>query len=269
MKKILSLVLMLAVLLTCFTSALASEEKVFQVSSQPEGVGDKVHYPWQNMLLLDSLVFRTLFLAENDLTTLKDDLAKADYELSEDRLTYVIELIEGNKWSDGEDITAEDVAFSIKFNLRVAISNGIFTTAFNKIVGAAEWKDGSADDLAGLVVDGNKITITLTAPYSAFAPTLAQFAILPEHILKDEDPLELYNSSFWTNPVASGMFKVGEMSTGNYFTLVPNEYYAGKAPKIQKVVNHFVNDPITAIQSGLMDFYNSNSPGNNIRNCKT
>lgn len=261
MKKALSLVLMLAILLTCFTSALASEDKSLQISSVPEGVGDKIHYPWQNMLLLDSVVFRTLFLAENDLVTLKDDLAKADYKLSEDRLVYEIEFIEGSKWSDGEPITANDVAFSIKLNLRAAISNGIFTTAFNKIVGSAEWKDATADDLAGLVVDGNKITITLSDPYSAFASTLAQFAILPEHALKDQDPLELYNAKFWTEPVVSGMYKMGEMNAGNYYTLVINDQYTGKAPKIQKITNHFVNDPITAIQSGLMDYYNSNSPG--------
>lgn len=261
MKKFISFILILAVLFSMVAPAIAEEEKSLQMSSIPEGTGDKVHYPWQNLLLLDSLMFRTLFLADTDLVTLKDDLAKADYKLSNDRLTYTIEFIDGSKWSDGETIKASDVAFSIKFNLRAAISNGIFTTAFNKIEGASEWKDGTANDLSGLSVDGNIITIKLSSPYSAFASTLAQFAILPEHVLKDEDPLEFYNSKFWTNPITSGMFKVGEMNPGNFYTLVFNDQYTGTKPKITKIINHFVNDNLTAVQSGLMDCFNTNSPG--------
>ena len=89
---------------------------------------------------------------------------------------------------------------------------------------------------------------------------LAQFAIMPEHVLKDQDPLEFYNSDFWTRPVSSGLYRLDEMNVGNYYTLVPNEHCNRTAPKIQKVVVSFVNDSLIAAQSGELYYMNTNVP---------
>ena len=223
-----------------------------------EGNGDKIAYVWNNIEFLGSLMYRTLFLAETDLVTLKDDLASANYTVSEDGLVYTIEFL-GGKWSDGTDLTLNDVVFSIGANLKVATSNGIYTSAFNKIAGAEAWKAGEADTLTGLAVDGNTLTITLTAPHSTLPQVLAQFAILPAHCFEGADLLELHNNAYWSQPVTSGMYTVGEMNPGNYYTLVRNEYYGGTAPKIEKVVVNLVADMITAAQDGLVDVTNTNS----------
>ena len=259
MKKLLALLLALGLVLMCGAS-LAEDEKVFKLTAAPEGIGDKVGYPWQNMALTESLLWRTMFLADTDLTTLKDDLARADYTLSDDSLTYTFEMTEGSKWSDGEPITAQDVVFSIHLNLKAAISNGIFTTAFSKIEGAEAYKAGEAESISGITADGSTITVKLTSPYSAFCSVLAQFAIMPEHVLKDQDPLEFYNSDFWTKPVSSGLYRLDEMNVGNYYTLVPNEHCNRTAPKIQKVVVSFVNDSLIAAQSGELYYMNTNVP---------
>lgn len=233
-------------------------EKTFYLSSVAEGAGDKIDFPWENMRLLSGLLYRTLFLAEPNLIDLEPDLATS-YEVSEDGLTYTVELSEGNKWSDGEDITPEDVAFSVKTNLKAAVSNGIFSTAFGKIEGATEWKEGTAEDLSGLTVDGNTITFKLSSPHNSFPQVLAQFAILPQHALADVDPLELHNSDFWAAPVTSGAYRLDEMNPGNYYILVQNEYYNGTKPKIEKIVNYFVSDYITAAQAGQLDYFNTNA----------
>lgn len=226
------------------------------------GVQDRLISPWEDQNLATMQMFRSLFLAETDLTTLKSDLADANFKVSDDGLVYEINFIGGSKWSDGEPITPQDVAFSIKANLKTAVSNGIYTNAFNKIKGAAAWKDGSADDLEGLVIDGNKITITLDTPYRALPATLAQFAILPEHVLKDADPLELHsNVAFWSHPVSSGAFMLTEFSTGNYYVLEQNPYYDGATPKITKIVCTYVADQITAAQAGQVDYFNTNVVG--------
>lgn len=237
----------------------AGDSQAFCVSTtELKGTGDKVDFPWEKMTIIPGLMYRTLFLAESDLTTLKPDLA-SDYSVSEDGLVYTVNFIGGSKWSDGEPITPEDVAFSVKTNLRVAVSNGIYTTAFGKIEGAQEWKDGTADDLAGLTVDGNTITFKLTEPHNSFAQVLAQFAILPEHCLADVDPLELNTDDFWSNPVCSGMYRLDEMVPGSYYTLVPNENYDGAQPKIQKLISYFVSDYVTAAQSGQVDYLATNA----------
>lgn len=234
-------------------------EQTLKLASLIEGAGDKTAYPWHNPggPALTAM-YRTLVLAEADLTTVNPDLAES-YTISEDGLTYTFVMKEGLKWSDGEALTADDVKFSIKTNLKAAVSNAIFTNAFTKIVGADTWRDGSAEDLEGVVVDGNTVTITLTAPYGSFLSVIAQFVILPEHAMADVDPLEINNSEYWGKPVTSGAFKLEEMSAGNYYTLVPNENYEGTPWKITKIINYFVPDMITAAQAGNTYFMNSNA----------
>ena len=232
-------------------------DNTLYMASLIEGNGDKISYVWNNIAFLGSLMYRTLFLADTDLVGLNPDLAN-DYTVSDDGLVYTIDFI-GGKWSDGEDLTLEDVVFSIEANLRVATSNGIYTSAFSKIEGADAWKAGEADGLSGLAVDGNTLTITLSSPHSTLPQVLTQFAILPAHCFEGADLLELHNNEYWSKPVTSGMYTVGEMNPGNYYTLVRNEYYEGTAPKIDKVVVNLVSDIITAAQAGMVDVTNTNS----------
>ena len=260
MKKLIAILLTLVMLFSVAATSFASaEEKAFQLTKSGDGMGDKIDYPWMNLYILGGLMWRTLFFVETDMSTLNPDLASG-YEVSEDGLTYTIDFV-GGKWSDGEEMTINDVVFSIKANLKAAASNGIYTSAFSKIEGAAEWREGTADDLAGLTVDGNKLTIKLTSPHNTLPNVLAQFAILPEHCLKDADLLEIANSEFWSNPVTSGMYRLDEFKAGAYYTLVPNEYYGGTAPKIQKIIVNFVANTVTAAQAGLVDMYNTNNQG--------
>lgn len=90
---------------------------------------DKIPTPWYNRLLATNLMFRSLFLADSNLTNAQPDLADS-YEISDDKLTYTITLKDGLKWSDGEELTAEDVKFSIETALKAATINSIYTSAF-------------------------------------------------------------------------------------------------------------------------------------------
>lgn len=225
-----------------------------------DATGDKTKYPWHNPDgVTVAAMYRTLLLADANLTDVSPSLA-TEYTVSEDGLTYTFTMKEGVKWSDGEPLTAEDVAFSIKTNLKVASGNAIFTNAFTNIVGAEAWRDGSASDLEGVKVEGNVVTITLSSPYGAFIPVIAQFCILPEHAMKDLDPLEIHNSEYWANPVTSGAFKLGELSVGNYYTLVPNEHYEGTPWKITQIINYYVPDLLVAAQAGNTYMLNTNAP---------
>ena len=257
MKKFIALFLALILMMSLSIGLVSAEEEALQLIKTDVPLGDRIDYPWHNLYMLGGLLWRTMFFAEPDMTTLNPDLASG-YQVSEDGLTYTIDFV-GGKWSDGEDLTVNDAVFSIKANLKAATSNGIYTSAFSKIEGAAEWKSGEADDLAGLSADGNQITIKLTTPHSTLPNVLAQFVILPEHCLKDADLLEIANSEFWCNPVTSGMYRVDELKTGAYYTLVPNEQFDGPTPKIKKIIVNFVADAVTAAQAGLVDLYNTNN----------
>lgn len=237
-------------------------EKVFNISALKGGNLDtKFDHLWVNRGdLYKVLTFRSLFLADNTLTSVEPDLASG-YEISDDGLTYTITMKDGLKWSDGEPLTAEDVEFSISTLLKAAMANGIYTSAFSKIEGADAWKDGTADKLSGITVDGNTIKIKTTQKVGNMINVLAQFAIYPKHCLENVDPLQIHNDVFWENPVTNGMYKVGEFNAGNYIVLERNEYYEGEKPKIDKVVVNIVADHITAAQSGQTDYLNTNSTG--------
>lgn len=259
MKKLIVLFVVLTIAMVSVLPSFAEDEKAFHlISTANDGLGDKIDYPWMNMQMLGGLTWRTLFFVEPDMATIGPDLASG-YEVSDDGLTYTIDFIGGAKWSDGEEITLDDVVFSIKANLKAAASNGIYTSTFTKIEGADAWREGAADDLAGLSVDGNKLTIKLTSPHNTLPNVFCQFTILPEHILKDADLLEIANNEFWSHPVMSGMYRMDEFVAGSYYTLVPNEYWDGPKPKIEKIVINFVADPVTAAQAGLVDMTNTNN----------
>ncbi len=227
------------------TPAASGSDSLQLVLSTTDGstTDDKVPTPWYNRTLATNMMFRSLFLANSTLTSVKPDLA--EYTVSDDSLVYTITMKDGLKWSDGEPLTAEDVVFSIETAQKSATVNAIYTAAFAKI--------------ANLAAEGNVITITLSEPYAAMANVLAQFAILPKHSLESVDPLSIDTDAFWQKPVTSGLYTVDEFKVGNYFTLKPNEHYEGTAPKIQKVTVSFVNDYLTAAQSGIADYLYGNA----------
>lgn len=205
---------------------------------------DQVPSPWLNRTMATNLMFRSLFLADSTLTSATPDLAEK-YEVSADGKTYTITLKDGLKWSDGEAITADDVIFSINTAQKAAVVNSIYTAAFAKIT--------------DMKADGNVLTITLDSPYGSLVNVLAQFAILPEHCLKDADPLTMESDAFWKAPVTSGMYVVDELNVGNYFTMKLNENYDGTEPKIKNVTVSYVSDYLTAAQSGNSDYVYGNA----------
>ena len=257
MKKVFSLLLALVLVFGMMTVSNAEIDNTLHLASKVSGNGDRIGSIWNNVYFTGSLLYRTLFLAEADMTTLKADLASG-YTVSDDGLVYTIDWVGGSKWSDGEEFTLDDVVFSIGANLRSSASNAIFTNAFSKVVGADAWKSGEAEKLEGVVVEGNTLTITLDSPMSTFPQVLAQFAILPEHCLKDVDPLEMHNCDYWMTPVSSGMYHITEHNAGNYMVMERNEYYDGVAPKIDRIVTTYVSDTIVAAQDGLVDYSNTN-----------
>lgn len=237
------------------------QEKVFHLSGFTNtGSNDKIPWFWQyGEGMMPYFLYRALLIPDYQFKEVKPDLAK-EYSISDDGTVYTFVMKDDIKWSDGEPITAEDVEFSIKTALKSSLINGIFPENLLKIVGAEAFKNGETDTISGIVVDGNKITMTLKEPVGLFSQILAQFFILPKHCLQNENPLEMHNSEFWKKPVTGGMYAVKEISAGNYIELEKNPYYEGKQPKINKIVYNFISDPVLALKDGKTYFYSTNKP---------
>lgn len=238
-------------------------ELIMPLGAATDGV---ITVPWKNAHWTSGLLHRGLVLSDSSFESTTPDLAKS-LEISEDGLTYTIHLKEGIKWSDGVDLTMDDVLFSLNWILLAESVNGLYTTAFLNIEGAVEYQENPSVGLAGVTTDGNVLTIQLAIPYPAFEQVLGQFTIVPKHILEETDMVLINdNLDYWRDPVVCGMYMVDEVElevdVSAVVTLVHNEYYEGVQPQIDKI--------ITTSDHTSLDYYSTNNIEEiiNLRNIK-
>ncbi len=234
-----------------------STEAYLELVDSPSTTLDNVWYNPGGMFRC--AVFESLLLSNAEMTELEEALAE-EYQVSEDGKTISFTLRKDVKWHDGEVFDAEDVLFSIKAALRQEKINGIFT-ALRYIEGAERYSAGESEELPGLKAEGRKVTFVLTEPLGDFLQVIAQFAILPEHLLGQVAPEELPQNDFWKKPVGCGCYRVTEAVTGEYFILEKNREYYGKQPGIAKIRIRFNEENcVQAMKEGRLDFYVTNDP---------
>lgn len=195
------------------------------------------------------ILYRPLIKYDPVSNEYKPDIAES-WKASDDELTYTLDIKNGLKWSDGDDLTAEDVVFTIELLLKASTVDSIFPENLLKIEGAKAFQKGEAKSISGISVKDDIVTIKLSEKTGLFKNILAQLLVMPKHKLADQDPLKIHQNEFWKNPVTSGMFKVKEVSAGNYIEFEQNPHYEGKKPIITKVISSFLNDSVAAIQDG-------------------
>ncbi len=205
-------------------------------------------------------VFDSLVSTAADMKTITPALAEK-YESTEDGSSYTFFLRKNAKWHDGEAVTTEDVLFSVKMLLRSEEINGLLVSAFGYIEGAQSYKDGTAAEISGITLEGSRISFRLTMPEGSFLNAMAQFAILPEHILGDVAPEDLEANAYWDSPVGCGPYQITESVPGDYFILERSASWYGSKPGIEKIrLKLSMEDPVAAMQAGTLDFYVTNDP---------
>ena len=160
--------------------------------------------------------------------TFVNDLA-TNYTTNDNYTEYVVEIRDDVKFTDGNPLTAGDVAFS-----------------YNKSKELGEGADLSS--LKEVKADGDtKIIFTLEKPDSTFVNKLTDVGIVPEANY-DED-------SYGQNPIGSGPYKLAQWDKGQQFILEINPDYYGEKPYFEKVTNLFL-DPdaaFAAVKNGDVD----------------
>lgn len=177
-----------------------------------------------------------------------------DYTISEDGKTYTLTLKQGVKWHDGEEVTADDVLFTIQ-----AIQNPSYKSPLR-----SNWLSVEA-----ALVDRYTLSLSLKKPYFGFLENLT-VGILPKHIWDTIAPENFLLADYNLAPVGSGPYRFYDSekdSSGNmlsYELRAFDGYFAG-APYIDKVAFHFYPD-----ETSLLDAFsrkevlgvNSVTPGN-------
>ena len=182
------------------------------------GAGEHVHEP---------LIQSTLTVTNTDLT-IGYDLATG-YSVSEDGLTWQVTIRRDAKFTDGEPLTAEDVAFTYN-TVRETSSVNDFT-----MLDHAE----AADD--------ETVIFHMTRPFSIWPYTMAEVGILPEHAYD--------SATYGTEPVGSGRYILKQWDKGQQVILEANPDYYGEAPKMKQVTILFMGEDAAflAAQSGQVD----------------
>lgn len=194
------------------------------------------------MMVADS-VLEPLIKLNND-ETLSPCLIKDMPTVSEDGLTYTFELKDGVQFHDGTTLKASDVKYSFERLLKA----GVMSQMIDKIVGAQEVIDGTADTLPETgfsIQDDTHFTITLTEAYAPFEKTLATSycAIVPEAAATAADA----EGDNWgrTTLVGTGPYKMDSYTSGQGIELSKFDSYHGEAAKNNGVTFKFMEDTNT------------------------
>ena len=190
-------------------------------------------------------------LYELDPVTLevKPVIAKSLPTVSEDGLTYEIELNEGIKFHDGSELTAEDV----KFSFERLVSINAEADSFTKIEGFDALAAGEATELTGLtVVDDTHIVFKLTEPHSSFLRLLCQFYanIYPKAGVEAAgDDWGISTGADYTTFFGSGPFRIAENDGVSFVRLEAfDDYHAGR-PAIDAVEINYISDSSTLMNN--------------------
>lgn len=181
------------------------------------GAGEHVHEP---------LIQSTLTVTTPDLK-IDYDLA-TDMKASEDGLTWTVKIRDDVLFSDGEKLTAGDVAFTYN-TLRDTSSVNDFTMLKEAVA-----------------VDDTTVEFHMNRPYSIWPYTMAIAGIVPEHA---------YGPEYGEHPVGSGRYLLKQWDKGQQVIFEANPNYYGETPKMKKVTILFMDEDaaFAAVQSGQVD----------------
>lgn len=177
-----------------------------------------------------------------------------NWDISDDGLEYTFHLRQGVKFHNGNDFTAEDVAYT--FHRMLTVEGGVNTEFIDQIKGADELLAGETDTLEGVeVVDDYTIKVTLKEPFAGFLASISS----PGVSIYDSEATEAAGDQFGMDPavtVGTGPFEFSSWSFNNQLVLTRNEDYWKGASKLPGVVIKIIPDTETQsmmFESGELD----------------
>lgn len=182
-------------------------------------------------------------------------------EWTVDDLTLTFTLQPNAKFSDGSDVTADDVAFTIK-GMIAKETGSSRQTKYLSIAGAQEYADGATDDVTGIkILDPKSLEITLARPDAPFLYNLRFIFVVPQAALEGKN---LTDDPFFQAPVGAGPYVFESWTTSADFvaTANPNYWQEGK-PAITRMTHRTIADAqslVLALQAGEIDGSNYPNP---------
>ena len=235
MKKTLAVLLVVSMMTSMAACGKNIEEKrteitengvkdsvVIAIGTEPETLDPTQGWGHGNAPIVQSTLVK--YTADLDF---EYDLA-TDYKLSGDGLTWTFKIRDDAYFTDGEKLTADDVAFTLE---------------------TAKAAQGSVDLTymeSAVAQDETTVVVTLSKPTSIFLNTVASVGIVPEHA---------YSDDYGMQPIGSGPYKFVEWKPQEQIIFTANENYYGGEPNIKDVTVVFMSEDaaLAAVQAGKVD----------------
>lgn len=198
--------------------------------------------------------------------------------ISKDGLTYTFPIRKGVRFHHGEELTPEDVRYSLLRFLLSDVAGGPSSLLLEPILGVSSTRDEkgkiavSYKDAAQAVhVDGDNIVITLKRPFAPFLSILARwgYVVSKEWAVQagawdgtEETWQQFNNFSKESSPLFNAMNGTGPFKlvrwniAGRRLQLAANETYWAGAPKLKNIHLMTVEEPSTVrlmLEAGDVD----------------
>ncbi|WP_374214670.1 ABC transporter substrate-binding protein [Streptomyces sp. SKN60] len=171
-----------------------------------------------------------------------------EWKSSPDKLTWTYTIRKDSMWSDGQQATAEDAAWTFNKMMtdpNAATANGSFTANFKKV---------SAPDPQTLVIELKQPQATMTA---------LDVPIVPKHVWEKVSDFSKFNNDQQFPIVGNGPFVITDFKVDQYIKLKPNKKFWRGAPKFDELVFKYYKDgdaAVAALQKGEVSFVPNLTP---------
>lgn len=263
MKKLLTLILCLAMVLTVFvgcSSTPATEEGASASGDAAQGEAADSEYKDTLVFAMNTdvqsldpqiqndttseqvvkMLYNTLLKFEDD-GTVVGDLAES-WSVSEDKLTWTFNLKQGVKFHNGKELTSADVKATFDRALN-AEAGGLRTTEIIKMFTAVE------------APDPYTVTITTDGPYGPMESLMCNMSLG----IMDADYIEQYGLDLGTSAEGengTGPFKVVSWERDQEIVVERFDEYFGTPAKLQTVVYTIIPEAasrVIALETGEVD----------------
>src|SRR5215210_116477 len=188
------------------------------------------------------IALRGLYIVKPNFT-LAPDMGSARI-VSRKPFTLVATIKKNAKWSDGKQVTADDLIFT-------------WQTIVNpkwEIAGRSGW-----DSLSRVKkLSAKSVRLTFKQPYAPWKVMLST-SVLPKHALQGENFNEVWNNNYNNKSgatMATGPYKLAGYTKGQSLTMVKNPTFYGRKPSVDRITFRFItqtNSEIQAIRGGEVD----------------
>lgn len=164
------------------------------------------------------------------------------WEPSADKLTWTYTIRSDSKWSDGEQATAEDAAWTFNKMMTddgAATANGSFVGNFKKV---------TAPSPTELVIELKKPQATMAA---------LDVPIVPKHVWEKVGDFSKFNNDKSFPVVGNGPFILTDYKADSYVRLKANKSFWRGSPKFDELVFKYYKDndaAVAALQKGEVSF---------------